>query len=72
LFTGALLPTVGDWYTVAAMGYAPNSVATFYGLDFTSTSTTTAVIRGSAFQLVAFNNQNDAANFLASNAYIGP
>jgi hypothetical protein len=72
LFTGLTLPTTGDWYTVAAMGYAPSAVGTFYGLDFTSTSTTTAVIRGSAFQLTAFNNQNDAANFLASNAYIGP
>ena len=72
LFNGAAIPTTGDWYTFAAMGYAPNSVATFYGLDFTSTSTTTAVIRGSAFQLVQFDNQNDAANFLTSNAYIGP
>ena len=72
LFTALTLPTVGDWYTVASMGYAPNSVATFYGLDFTSTSTTTAVIRGSAFQLVAFDSELDAANFLASNCYIGP
>ena len=72
IFTGGSFPTVGDWYTFAGMGYAPNAVGSWYGLDFTSTSTTTTVIRGSAYQLVTFDNQNDAINFLASNAYIGP
>ena len=72
LFTGFIFPSTGDWYTVIAMGYSPNNVATFYGLDFSSITSGTVTVNYSAFQFVSFNSEYEAMNFVASNVYIGP
>lgn len=69
LATGISLPTIGDWYTVAGMGYSPGG-QTMY-LDFQGVNQT-ATWRVSAWQVLRFDTQEQAQAYLISRAYANP
>ena len=72
IFTVVSIPETGVWYTVAAIGYSPGSVATFYALDIGCSTGVTAVFRLSAFQIRGFATEAEAQAFLQSGVYVGP
>lgn len=72
LFAGLTIPENNVWYSVAALGYSPNAVATFYALDVGCTTAVTAGFNLSAFQIRAFATEHEAQAFIESGVYVGP
>jgi hypothetical protein len=64
--TGARVPSVGKWYTLAAVGYSGGGQSLF--LDFSGLNGD-VTWRVSAYQIHRFDTEQEAWNFIHSNVF---
>ena len=65
------LPSLGTWYTVAAMGRVPAAAVNYY-LDCQSNANGTVVVNYSGMQFRWFATKEQALNFLRQGVYVDP